>query len=409
MNRLIRHPLRTVDRLLLRVLPREAYARLAGYGPLSRCEAQLAAAIAEGSSPVFVFPPPSVAWGYLFQRPQQLARALARFGHPVLYAADSAFPHPPDNRVRGTRRLDNGVILFADGRDGRMIASVKRPVICWQYWPHQRGFQQHLPPGSKLVYDCVDDLRVFTHYPNLRRDHADTLSRADLVLASSHALVEKIRPVRSDVLLVPNGVAYEDFAAPPVRRSAQVDRLRRQSEIIVGYYGALAEWIDWDLLVHVASIRREWTFLLVGDAWLSMPGLSRLRRQPNVHIWPRQPYEQLGNLLAAFDVAIIPFQVNEVTHSVSPIKLFEYLAGGKPVVSTPLDECRRYDVVRIGATPTEFVREIEWCLAMGRSRDYRARLQSCALGHSWANRVETVLRALEEKGISSIHQTIARA
>jgi len=386
-------------KLLSRILSEDRYARWRGYGSPADCERQLAEILGPDSNPVFVFPPPSVAWGYLFQRPQQLARALVRFGYTVLYAADPGFLHPPDNQVRGVCRLSDGPILFADGRRGRMISSLKRPAICWQYWPHQSGFRQYLPSHSALIYDCLDDLNVFNQYPSIRRDHAETMSKADLVLASSDLLLKTIRKNRPDAIAVPNAVTYEDFANPPPRRFIELDDLRRRSKVIVGYYGALAEWIDWDLLLEVSAARRDWTFLLVGDVWMHLQGCQRLRREPNVHIWARQAYERLGRLLASFDVAIIPFRVNELTHAVSPIKLFEYMAGGKPVVATPLEECRKFPVVRLGASPKAFIRQIEWSLGPGQSPEHRARLQSCAAENTWLHRATAVLQALVEKSI----------
>lgn len=400
------HPVRAfekrravTDRVLSHILSEDRYATWRGYGRLADCERQLAAVLGSDPTPVFVFPTPSVAWGYLFQRPQQLARALTQLGHTVLYAADPKFAHPPDNQVRGVYRLPDGTILYADGRGGRMIASVRRRVICWQYWPHQRDFRRHLPPDSKLIYDCVDDLDVFHQYPNIHRDHADTIARADLVLASSHRLVETVKGNRPDALLVPNAVTYDDFADPRPCDFPELDRLRAQSDVIVGYYGALAEWIDWDLLLKAAVARRDWTFLLVGDVWMHIQAQQRLRREPNVHIWDRQPYERLPALLANFDVAIIPFCVNKLMHAVSPIKLFEYMAGGKPVVSTPLEECRRFPLVRVAGSPEQFIREIEWSLGPGQSEQHRAELQACAADNTWLARAQTVVQKLKDKGM----------
>jgi hypothetical protein len=328
-----------------------------------------------------------------------MARALSKLGYAVLYGADVRYGGTPDSLVRGVLRLPDGPVLYADGRGGRMIASLKCPVICWQYWPHQSGFRKNLPVGSRLIYDCLDDLSTFEPYPGIDMDHAETLAGADLVIASSSRILENLRHSRPDAVLVPNAAWYDDFAFPRPCPFPELDDLRRRAHVVVGYFGALGRWIDWQLLEQLAGRRRDWTFLLVGDVMTDASVPARLLRQKNVRVWARQPYARLGRLLLAFDVALVPFLVNRLTESVSPIKLFEYMAGGKPVVSTPLPECRKYPVVRIAGSVGEFVHEIEWCLGPGRSQEHRDKLQACARENTWTARAKAVIEVLEAKGI----------
>jgi len=399
----LRHPLWASDRLLRRAVSSWQYLTR-NCGSPERCAQRLRQAVGETGDTLFVFPVPSVAWGYLLQRPQQMARALSKLGHTVLYGADVRYGGVPDRLVRGVLRLSDGPVLYADGRGGRMIASLKRPVVCWQYWPHQSGFRRNLPPHSQLIYDCLDDLSTFEPYPGIESDHAETLTRADLVIASSSRILENLRPMRRDAVLVPNAGWYDDFAFPRPCPFPKLDVLRRRSRVIVGYFGALGRWLDWRLLEELAARRRGWTFLLVGDIMTDASAPARLLRQKNMRIWPRQPYSRLGRLLSAFDVAIIPFLVDTLTESVSPIKLFEYMAGGKPVVSTPLAECGKYPVVRIARSPEEFVHQIEWCLGPGRSQEHRDRLQACARENTWTARAKAVIEVLHAKGILEDHR-----
>jgi glycosyltransferase involved in cell wall biosynthesis len=369
-------------------------------GSAEACARRLRETVGETGGPVFVFPTPSVAWGYLLQRPQQLARALSKLGHTVLYGADVRFGGVPDRLVRGVRRLPEGPVLYADGRGGRMIGTLARSVVCWQYWPHQSAFRANLPAGSRLIYDCLDDLSTFEPYPEMGGDHAQTLARADLVIASSSMILEKVKRSRADAALVPNAAWYDDFANPARRDWGELDDLRRRSRVIVGYFGALGRWIDWRLLEELSAGRKDWTFLLVGDIMTDTSAPTRLLRRKNVKIWTRQPYARLGRLLSAFDVAVVPFLVNTLTESVSPIKLFEYMAGGKPIVSTPIPECGKYGAVRIAGSAGEFAREIEWCLGPGRSAEHRARLQACARENTWTARAKAVVELLETRGIA---------
>jgi len=394
----VEQPFWAMDRLGKLMLPREAYARLR-FGSAESCVDRLRRAIEPVGLPLFVFPPPSVAWGYLFQRPQQMAVALAELGMSVIYAADPDFSGLPDRRIRGAQRLGDGPTLVADGRDCSSVTALGTPLVCWQYWPHQSGFQRLLSPDSVLIYDRVDHLSLFDPYPSLHEDDRKTLAQADLVLATSSTIQDELSPFRPDVLLVPNGAAYDDFATPAAVRNPELESLRAASKTLVGYFGALAHWLDWDLLTEVARARPDWTFLMVGDLIAQGGAMDQLPREPNIVLWPRQPYRSLGQLLSAFDVAILPFRIDETTRAVSPIKAFEYMAGGKPIVSTALPEVFKYPEIKVADTASDFIREIEWALGPGQQEGHRRALQARARENTWRKRAQVVLERLESMGV----------
>jgi len=351
--------------------------------------------IPEDADLVFVFPSPSVPWGYLFQRPQQLARALVELGHTVLYASRPDFPDPPDSRVRAPTRVAEGPILFPVWNGLPSLADLGRPVVCWQYWPHQAAFARSLPPGSRRVYDCLDDLSCFSQYPGIERDHAEALEHAEVVLASSQAIIEHIRTSRPDAIAVPNAARVEDFTIPDDRAWPELDRGEGP---LIGYYGALATWIDYDLIRAAARARPNWRWLFIGDQVDHSARASGIEREPNVSVWPRKAYEDLPSLLTRFDAAIVPFRINTITQAVSPVKIFEYLAGGKPVISTPLRECKRYEPVRTAETPEAFVAAIEDALAAADDAAEIAARRRCADENSWRARAELVVDRLTTPG-----------
>ncbi len=166
-----------------------------------------------------------------------------------------------------------------------------------------------------------------------------------MVLATAHVLFEEAIRVRPDALLVPNGVDYEHFArvkreargTPPTDLAPIVDRGRP----IIGYHGALARWFDYDLVAEVARRRADLSFVLIGSDFDFTLRETRLLSLPNVTWLGARPYADLPRYLAWMDAGIIPFQLNAVTHATSPIKLFEYMAAGLPVVITPMDESMR--------------------------------------------------------------------
>ncbi len=351
-----------------------------------------------GTGPLFVFPTPGCPWSYLFQRMHQIARALAELGHTVLYLTDGEWGYP-DCAVRGSLAVADRLVLYNDGVGGETLSALDRPLVLWQYMPCQTAFRSRLPAGTAWVYDSIDEVRLFRRYPGIHRDHRRALKGATVVAASADALCAKAAVLRPDCLLVPNAARAEDFDSPRPLDWPELDRLRASSATLIGYYGAVASWMDFDLLKAAARARPQWTFLLLGDVYRGVVEPERLDECRNIVLWNRVPYERLPWLLSKFDVATIPFKVNEITRAGSQVKVFEYMAGGKPVVSTPLPECRKYPPIQIAATAEEFVAECERALLLGRDVSHVERLRACARENSWRSRAERVLVALREKGV----------
>lgn len=199
--------------------------------------------------------------------------------------------------------------------------------------------------GASAVYDVIDHITTFNQYQAIEQDHQTSLDSAEVVLATSDQIFGTIKERRNDCLLVPNAVQYDDFQADSTQGWPEMDLFKERAEVIIGYYGAIAEWIDFDIIQYCASLRKHWTFLLVGETY---PGV-RIPRLENIVVWERQDYKKIPYLLQNMDVAIIPFKINDITINTSPVKVFEYMAGGKPVVSTELPEVKKYL-----STPTLF-------------------------------------------------------
>jgi len=379
--------------------------RMMGFPANSHIHSQLAGLVEQyrGKS-IFVFPSPGCPWGYMFQRPQQLARALSAAGYPVIYCVDTSFPEDPDWSVRGLIKLEDSIYLYNDGVHGEALSTIADHLMIWQFWPHQSSFVQRIKSNrTKLIYDYIDHLTTFIPYSGLHEDFESSLRNADLVLVTADYLLEDLQNYEVNRwLLVPNGVHQDDFA---VLRSdkkyndfyAQLNQLRGTSDVIVGYYGALAEWVDFELLEYCALKNPDWTFLMVGQCYpdITPPNI------PNLHIWERVSYELIPHLLNIFDIAIVPFKINEITLHTSPVKIFEYMAGGKPVVSTNLPEVRKYEPVLIGTTTEQFERKLHAALEYKNDESYMKSLETCASSNTWAHRVEVVINELKERDLLS--------
>ncbi len=341
-----------------------------------------------GKRPVVFLP--SIPWSAtLFQRPQHLARHFARRGHLTIYDCSST-----SERIDGFQEIEPNLLLYKGPR--RYLRRLPAPIL-WTL-TYNIDFSRGYPANSTLVYDWIDDLTVFPFKREmLLRNHHRALADAHYVFAVARRLHEQLLVRRADAAYLPNAVDYEHFAAPaePISDDPDLAGFLDDFRPVAGYYGAMAEWFDYDLLDLVARQRPDWRFLLIGpDYDGSLRDQPALRRSNVRWIGPR-PYQVLPRYLRRFDVAMIPFKVNEITTATSPLKLYEYFAGGKPVVTTPMPECLAFSEVRTADTSEDFCLALDAALVDSRSASRQEQLRDLAQANSWAARVDQVLELLE--------------
>jgi glycosyltransferase involved in cell wall biosynthesis len=215
---------------------------------------------------------------------------------------------------------------------------------------------------SLIVYYCVDEYTAFAGVPSesLVALENELLQQADLVIVSAERLLRTKSGARAGIKLVRHGVDYEHFRralSPELQVPAEIASLPRP---IIGYFGLMADdWIDVDLLVHVAKHFSSGSMVLLGKV---TSDLSRLAALPNVHILGRKPFADLPAYSKGFDVGILPFPITEVTLAANPLKVREYIAAGLPVVSTKIPEVEVLGLCRIGDGKAAFCHEIEEAL-----------------------------------------------
>jgi glycosyltransferase involved in cell wall biosynthesis len=342
-------------------------------------------------APGFVIFPPGIGWDVeLFQRPQQMALAFSRLGYAVLYHLEEKYR---DGLVGYERRHD----LIYTGYLPEPLLDLLRvvPSPIFPAYVYNFDWQEHLSDPIS-VYEHIDDLEVFEHVyrrDDLRAWHRHAVEDATVVAASAVDLLNDVSTSRADAVLVANGVDFDHFGGrdhPVPEDLAEV----LSDKPVIGYYGALAEWFDYDLL-EAAARRLDYDFVLIGPDYDGTAAGSPALALPNVHWLGPRPYGNLPAYLTRFDAATIPFMVNDVTHAVSPIKLFEYMAAGKPVVTPPLRECARYRAVQIGEGVDGYVTELERAVARATDSDHVALLQRTARANTWEARVRTLIEAVE--------------
>jgi polysaccharide pyruvyl transferase CsaB len=345
----------------------------------------------EGSRGAVIFLP-SIGWDiHLFQRPHHLARVFARLGYVTIFDTSNA----PADKVDGFREIEPNLFLF-NGAEA-LLHEIPSAVL-WAF-PYNYQLVDAYPPGTPAVYDWIDDLSVFPYDRKLlERNHRRALQEATVVASVARRLHAEALKARPDALYLPNGCEYERFAAtaaPP--QDEEVSRFLAPGGPVAGYYGALAEWFDYPLLDRVAELKPDWRFVLIGPQYdSSLPGQKVLKR-PNVRWFGPRDYLTLPGYLGLFDVATIPFRINDITLATSPLKLYEYFAAGKPVVTTPMPECMAYPEVRIAKTADEFAGGLEAAREQGRDPAFRIHLQKLGRENSWEARVRSVLSALAGK------------
>jgi GT2 family glycosyltransferase/2-polyprenyl-3-methyl-5-hydroxy-6-metoxy-1,4-benzoquinol methylase len=333
---------------------------------------------------------PTIGWSNsLPQRPHHLATALARQGCLVFFdCSGSLVDHFADFiQVEKNLWLYNGPKGVLDTLEHPILWTVTYNVPFVERWAKRT-----------VIYDWIDDLSVFPYnQEKLAANHERMLKEADLVLAVARRLIGQAEAARPDILYVPNGVEYERFAVPRgvANLAPEFTRLLQRGRPVVGYYGAVASWLDVALLTETARLRPDWDFVIIGHQLPDAPSLDPLKMQSNVLVLSAQKYETLPHYLARWTAAMIPFKVNQITQATSPLKLYEYFAGGKPVISTPMSECEAFPEVLIVHDAGEFAQALDRARAQATEREFQTRLQTLGRENSWATRVEAVLGRLK--------------
>jgi len=319
----------------------------------------------------------------LFQRPHQIFRELSRQGYVVFFLT----PNPVVDNANPLRQINENLFLI---RDIDMLYEIRdKPLIQWISWT-PNIICKELFQKSKVVYDYIDELEVFAYYcTHMFNDHEKLLRESDVIIATADNLYSEIKVIRSDAVLIPNGVCIEDFKIDNQKVPEDLQPVLAGERPIIGYYGALAKWIDYDLVNYVSKQCRDLIFVFIGPKLDDSS--QKLRSHENMFLLGSKRYNQLKYYLKHFDVAIIPFRIGKVANSASPIKLFEYMAMKKPIVVTKgLIECRKYKGVLIAEDKNDFIEKIEEALRLRNDPEYIKLLGEQARENTWEKRARLI-------------------
>jgi UDP-galactopyranose mutase len=268
--------------------------------------------------------------------------------------------------------------------DELMAARGVRNYILWYYTPMALAFTNHLKPLA-VVYDCMDELSAFRGAPlALREREALLFDLADVVFTGGQSLYEAKREQHTNIHPFPSSIDAAHFAQA---RDSQIDPADQVAipHPRLGFFGVIDERMDLELVAQIAEARRDWQLIMIGPVVKIDP--ADLPRRPNIHYLGGKSYKELPSYIAGWDVALMPFALNESTRFISPTKTPEYLAAGKPVVSTSIrDVVRPYgemNLVSIADTVDEFVAAAEASLKRKSDATWLKRVDSFLSETSW--------------------------
>ena len=283
----------------------------------------------------------------------------------------------------------------------RVLTSLKfraRNLITWIYHPYQLE-DIGLMGEKTLVYDCYDNYTASEPNPTRRRDLMEReraiLRRADCVFVSSEELLRAKRGSNRNVHLIPNGVEFEHFT-----QAARKDETLQNDGPVLGFTGKITPRLDFRLLVQLAATHPHWKLVMIGpkereDELVKNPDYRAFVSAPNVYLPGSKLYEELPVHMQAFDVCLLPYKADDPFNiHCSPLKLYEYLATGKPIVSTDLPAARSFKaVVRVAQDAEEFEGKITESL-VERDGKLSQQRQAAAHNNSWERRAEGVLEII---------------
>ncbi len=351
---------------------------------------------------ILVFP--VIDWHFRFQRPQQLAMELARQGHRVFYLKTEFTPvgvdrpylfwEQPEPNVfsvqlnAGDPHLSICKNRGSDAQIARILASLEalcrdcaiNATISFVDLPFWRRVAMALP-NNLMVYDCMDHHAGFEdNDPEMLDEEQHLIAEADLVLTSSLGLYEIIGRQRETVL-IRNACEVDHFSQP----GGDIRRLSDRP--VVGYFGAIAHWYDIVLLVKAARAYPDWQFVLIGSTYGC--NVTEAQAEANITFLNEMPYALLPRYLYGFDICIIPFLINDLTLNTNPVKLYEYLVSGKPVVATAMPEVMAVEsrLAHVGLDHDDFIAKLGVAMAESGDRELSRFRREWACQQSWSHRI----------------------
>lgn len=361
-------------------------------------------------------------WDFVFQRPQHLMTRLAKHFNiyyveePILDTSGDAYytyhdrgdlqvvvPHLPKDIDEQTINAQLKTLLNSFLKEKSLAE-----YSFWYYTPMALEFSRKHQPDL-TIYDCMDELSAFKFAPQaLKELEKELLKKADIVFTGGQSLYEAKKEQHFNIHPFPSSIDKKHFqTARDIRNKLKASE---KNEVKLGFYGVIDERFDIELIKGIADARPNWQIILVGPVVKIDP--AQLPANKNIHYPGSKTYEELPGYLAKWDIALIPFLLNESTKFISPTKTPEYLAAGVPVVSTPIRDVinpyGKHKLVKIASNANEFVAAIDEQLAEVDKKRWLAKVDEFLSQNSWDNTCSRMLNlmtnTISDQSLSSIAQ-----
>jgi glycosyltransferase involved in cell wall biosynthesis len=358
-------------------------------------------------------------WFNTFQRPHHFARYLTQRYCTSVVNNIVGLPFRGYGYMSEQKDLVNGIsniYILKEGERFSLIRSINKLLVRMQSYPKFRSrefrdsdlvYTWHIEDISYLkhcrdkfvIYDAMDDWAAFSDAPDQRLidNENAVVERADLVLAVSRKLYDKHKALNKNTWLVPNGVDTDYFRAALTYGKNESDLLYRYKDRnVVGYVGGIHDWVDVDLIVETAKLLPDMIFVLIGPALKSLQ--PKFEEIGNILYLGPRPYSELIRYVSYFKVGIIPFKLNLLNESTNPIKLYEYLGAGLPVVSTAMQEVVAHaseGIVYIADEPESFAAKIVEAVGTADNKANISERLEIAGQNSWASRAQLLLELID--------------
>ena len=357
----------------------------------------------------------SFGWNVpLFQRPQHIARYLAKKGCLVFYEITTV-----TDKVRTYKRIEDNMVLVNFNNRAMQkllleeIRKYDKPKYIQFYSTDAtlsvNDLDLFVSDGYKVIYEYIDDINpkllgmnklpanITDKYERMMEDKENTF-----VVVTADALEKDVLDRRGSekVVFSCNGVDYDHFTKldKEVKLDDKYMKVVKEGKPIIGYYGALANWFDYKMVKTLAKERPDYNIVLIGIKYDGSYNEANMEEYSNIHFLGPKKYEELPYYASDFTICTIPFLVNDITQATSPLKLFEYMALGKPIVTTAMKECKKYKSVKIANNTDEFIKICDELVEISKNKGdkYYDLLKKEALENTWENKAQLIINLISK-------------